>query len=580
MKRLELQLCLQDAPEFQEQIHASEKDAARIEGVMRVVLKAANNAMDAKRTYFEKQTQFFKGLISCLDVFEDESKEELKLRFEEYQQEQQKEQELKKQSMEQIIQCLEFFCDSKRKDLRKKYENSSEQMENALEKYLSRKPTEPELARIVTEARQLFHESSLSYCFYLNQLQIERNAKILKMFPKIDRLEEIDLKTKGEMEEMEKQKEVMLKHKHLYNPMHRGLIDNVSNQTSKQGYLFRKQMIGWQRKYFLIENNNLVCPKQKEQMDLTISTVKLEQERRYCFNVFSAQKSWILQAENEEDMHSWMQNIQQAVCNVQESRELKDHKQFVYQIRQLEGNKECVDCTQVDPEWANINYGTLLCIECSGIHRSLGVQVSKVRSLLLDRWDMEAISLMHSLGNKVVNQILKDRIDANSQQKQRQEFIEQKYIQKQNMTPYQGTNINEDFFEAISQNNVSHALFFMLNGAHINFRDPDTMQCAIHKSIESNFDATTELLLNWNADLNEQDGFGRTPLHYCAFLNNIRVMFKLLKRNVQIKYDQDGNTPLDVALLKTNVQAVTVLRLHMFKATQSQMNEVITELEP
>lgn len=40
----------------------------------------------------------------------------------------------------------------------------------------------------------------------------------------------------------------------------------------------------------------------------------------------------------------------------------------------------------IDPDWASLNLGSLICIECSGIHRNLGTHISKVRSLGLDVW--------------------------------------------------------------------------------------------------------------------------------------------------------------------------------------------------
>lgn len=40
----------------------------------------------------------------------------------------------------------------------------------------------------------------------------------------------------------------------------------------------------------------------------------------------------------------------------------------------------------LDPEWASLNLGILICIECSGVHRNLGSHLSRVRSILLDDW--------------------------------------------------------------------------------------------------------------------------------------------------------------------------------------------------
>lgn len=46
-----------------------------------------------------------------------------------------------------------------------------------------------------------------------------------------------------------------------------------------------------------------------------------------------------------------------------------------------------------DPEWASINLGMFVCIDCSGIHRSLGAHVSKVKSIRLDDWSMENVQV-------------------------------------------------------------------------------------------------------------------------------------------------------------------------------------------
>ena len=40
------------------------------------------------------------------------------------------------------------------------------------------------------------------------------------------------------------------------------------------------------------------------------------------------------------------------------------------QVQSVEGNAQCCDCREPAPEWASINLGVTLCIQCSGIHRS------------------------------------------------------------------------------------------------------------------------------------------------------------------------------------------------------------------
>ncbi|KAF9086497.1 hypothetical protein BGX23_008824 [Mortierella sp. AD031] len=78
------------------------------------------------------------------------------------------------------------------------------------------------------------------------------------------------------------------------------------------------------------------------------------------------------------------------------------------------GNKFCVDCRKKDPRWASFNLGCFMCIRCSGVHRSMGTHISKVKSIDLDNWTAEQVENMIKWGNEKVNKYWEARLPQSS----------------------------------------------------------------------------------------------------------------------------------------------------------------------
>ncbi|XP_031146507.1 arf-GAP with coiled-coil, ANK repeat and PH domain-containing protein 3 isoform X2 [Sander lucioperca] len=263
---------------------------------------------------------------------------------------------------------------------------------------------------------------------------------------------------------------------------------DAPNGVVMEGYLFKRASNAfktWNRRWFSIQNSQLVYQKKlKDSLTVVVEDLRLcsvkpceDIERRFCFEVVSPSKSCMLQAESEKLRQAWIQAVQASIASAyrespdtyyvehldrtaspstssidsaSEPRERSGRGESILQrIQCLPGNQQCCDCGQADPRWASINLGILLCIECSGIHRSLGVHCSKVRSLTLDSWEPELLKLMCELGNSVINHIyegsyqeqgLKKPLPSSSRQ-EKEAWIKAKYVEKKFLKKLGSTEI-------------------------------------------------------------------------------------------------------------------------------------------
>jgi len=95
------------------------------------------------------------------------------------------------------------------------------------------------------------------------------------------------------------------------------------------------------------------------------------------------------------------------------TREEKKQREFVAALENLlkdPSNKKCADCGAAVPRWASASLGVFVCMRCAGIHRNIGVHITFVRSVTLDKWNEQQVQTMTDMGNARAESIYEAKI--------------------------------------------------------------------------------------------------------------------------------------------------------------------------
>ncbi|XP_058878579.1 arf-GAP with SH3 domain, ANK repeat and PH domain-containing protein 1-like isoform X4 [Acipenser ruthenus] len=368
------------------------------------------------------------------------------------------------------------------------------------------------------------------------------------------------------------------------------LQGNKEFGSEKKGYLSKKSdglRKVWQRRKCCVKNGILTIShatsnRQPVKLNLLTCQVKPSGEDKKCFDLISHNRTYHFQAEDEQEFVIWISvltNNKEEALNMafrgeQSTGEnsLEDlTKAIIEDVLRMPGNEVCCDCGAQDPKWLSTNLGILTCIECSGTHREMGVHISRIQSMELDKLGTSELLLAKNVGNCSFNEIMEGNLPCpspkptpSSDMTARKEFINAKYVDHKftKKTCISAAAKMNELFDAVKSRDLLALIQVCAEGVELMEPLPETGQepgeTALHFSVRTADQTSLHLvdfLVQNSGNLDKQTGKGNTALHYCCIYEKHDCLKLLLRGKPTTDItNQNGETALDISRRLKNTQ--------------------------
>uniref|UniRef100_A0A669BIF1 Arf-GAP with SH3 domain, ANK repeat and PH domain-containing protein 3 n=1 Tax=Oreochromis niloticus TaxID=8128 RepID=A0A669BIF1_ORENI len=364
--------------------------------------------------------------------------------------------------------------------------------------------------------------------------------------------------------------------KHGYS-LHQ-LQGDKAHGNERSGFLYKKSeglRKVWQKRKCSVKNGFLtICHgtpnKPPAKLNLLTCQVKRNPDEKKSFDLFSHDRTYHFQAEDESECQIWvsvLQNSKEEALNkafkgdqdegenniVQELT-----KSIVGEVKKMSGNNSCCDCGAADPSWLSTNLGVLICIECSGIHREMGVHYSRIQSLDLDVLGTSELLLANNVGNASFNEIMEADLSAQevtkptptSDMQMRKDYITAKYTEKRfaRRKCTDAASRLRALYEAVRNRDILSLIQVYAEGVDLMEEPGETVLHLAVRMGDRNSLHIVDFLGQNSGNLDKQTTRGNTALHYCCLTNNSECLKLLLRGKASVSITNDaGEAPLDIA---------------------------------